>query len=1276
MAETKYDIEALRKQREANLEISFNPDPKEYEQSNLGALALSVNSLAAAVSRGVFENQIDAPEEFRQKPFQRDAIREELEKAGYSPNVIDGVMSSPINNWEAAFTRANFLRKKESANEQIAENFSTTEQVLLSFPLALADWDLLVGAPIFRAGQKLAPAIKGSDRLNAAVSYGAGGLAVGGASEAVYQATTGEYSMESLANTALVSAVLTGGFGTVFGKTASNADEVVPVNRTTGEEIPPTTAKQNELKAAQEELDELNSVIEEIQTKSKEQVTTKKEVDKAKKEEVGLERNAEKAQVQRAKERVAFLNKVKKAKKEVYDRLTKERTRFSKQYNKSTKDIEKQEQVQRERTQQALDATLDNIKKLKGTVKKLELDLKKIKKGKAKRIEVATELAEARRQYKLESDFAKALNKRKLQLKPPQENEKRKAVVSKVMDDRKPLLDESLQEYKEAERAYDKAVEEYKKLKDRPAPTEGTERLETRTLRERLEALDADLSPEGIQKLLEARQLVSDDIAKLEKDDFNLSKLRSIKIEKVNKVKKLKKELDEISQAEDFRNADTYKNHLPNWAQKLVISPIEKLLRHPDPRVRGFASMIHSGTLSRGKIVAKTAFVIKEMLNNRSNRVLNAMGYNYKQAVKEGYKGSKDDFEADVAKNLRKVTGAIQRELNEGISGDIVGKAREDLMMERIGSVSRKHSSDNKWIQKSTDDILDYFEYIHSYGNKLGMESFAKSIGIGYAKRAYSRTKIMEMGEDNAIQRLIDAQVSWARSTNSELTDEIIETVFRPKAEAAVRGTIDGTLRRQEVTESLGLPKQSSTNSLKQRTIDAFDDDLMDLMEDEVSGAISMYARGVHGRLALKEKIGIENNQQLEDLFSQLNLKGDDLDNARVIVETILGTREISKNPFDPFTRAVKAVSSYSSAMRILGFAVPTITETSAIAAQYGWRKTLDTFFGSTKTVIDGYRKGTPSEKNTIEMFVSYADALFNIKASRFDMDNSLDSVGAFQQFLDGVVHKGAVYGGLLPVTDMLRMTTASLTVDFLANLSVANKISKTDRIRLQDMGFDLEDLPRIKETLNVQPDGRIGNTDRTTWGTLDDDITASVITAVDRTILHPNGITLPKFMTNVEGGGFVPNIMFKFMRFPFDSYERLMLRGMQQADAKQAMALVGNVAMWAAILSAKDAMREDDKQMYQGADGMKLLLRDSMLYNSFTSLPVAGADTISGILTGQTAFAGYPYSFGGAAATDIYRARNLEARLNVPFTYVNLDIKQAAAEAVEQFNVLNDFWD
>ena len=126
-------------------------------------------------------------------------------------------------------------------------------------------------------------------------------------------------------------------------------------------------------------------------------------------------------------------------------------------------------------------------------------------------------------------------------------------------------------------------------------------------------------------------------------------------------------------------------------------------------------------------------------------------------------------------------------------------------------------------------------------------------------------------------------------------------------------------------------------------------------------------------------------------------------------------------------------------------------------------------------------------------------------------------------------------------------------------------------------------------------------------------------------------------------------------MRFPVESYERLLLRGVQEADAKQLLALGGNVAMWTAILMAKDAIKDEEKQQYNKDDWETKLFKDSLLANSWTSFPVALADKAVGLATGKNLTNDYTHNALGVVPRDLDKIRQGNLTVSLPFYNMNV---------------------
>ena len=1258
----------------------------EVKESTFGEdithLGITVNSWAAAVAKGnSIKDAEDAAEasDVVRPPFTREGWVKTVTEGNFSPNFKEKLLTSTVRSHVEADARIAYIKRLDDADKSLTENMSGTGRFVSSLLFAAFDpTDVATVLPFLKIGKAFKPTTFGGKVAKGAVI----GSAIGTSVTAGYNFATDIDPENSL----ISGAVLGLGLGGVLGALGAKTSQSKTFSSKDGENLSKQEATAEEFASLTKENEGLTDLIKELESSIKNSSSmTKQEVESlaadrkvaanaAKQQQTVLQEKLDYAKKQHneAKANVSSVDKVGETLRKEGNAL--ERTILKAEggiakakvaaveYKKTAKLISTTKgqitkltkQLNALKTKRTKEANLKRTN-LKASIAKLEKKLEDTSKSRTKGLRV--DLAKL---GKTIEDLApntptlvKALEK---QLKGVRSTQSK--ATSNLLKNRKLQEDTKVaRDAAQKERAAYKIPEQKVSLV-RPS-------AETTKLQEKLAEHKVNMTPEGLLQLVEKRGLLGKELEDLSKNGLNLKKLREVRASQSKTLSNLSKELDSIGKLDDFRDSALFKRS-PAWMRKLLISPIERNLNSATAAVRNFSSMLHSGTIHHGKINNMTAWVLRQMLDVSLDRMHKAMIYNYTQAVKNGYTGDKAKFDQDVFLNANSINGNIQRDVFTGIDGAIVGMDRFKIAQERIGSTTRSHSSSNEWVKKATDDYLDYFEAIHSHGSKLGMEAFNGSLSKGYSNRTYSAARIEAFGgRDAAVEHLTKAQESFARATNSEVSD-LTMAEFRAKAERAVDSSLDHTQVQKKVTQDMGFTRASSTTSLKQRGIDVFDDEIADLLETNITATSLLYGRRVHGRLALKERFGVDNDVQLSEMVKQLGGKPNEIDNINVIVETILGRREISKNAYDPFTRVVKAVSSYSSVMHTMAFALPTVTEVASLAKEFGWGKAMNTFIGNPQEIYSTYRFGTPSEKNSVELMISYGDAHFANRANRMESEN-FDSV-AGQHKLDDIVRWQSVYSGLMPLTDMLRMSAASLSVDFMATLSVANRVSKADMKRLNDMGFGAEDLENIRTTLQVDKTGRINNMDRKTWGALDRKITAGVMTMVERTILDPNGITLPKFMTNMNEGQLVPRVMMKFMRYPFESYERMLVRGIQESDAKQATAFAGNIAIWMFILSAKDAMKSPEDQRYTGDEGTTDLFTDAAMRNSWTSGLSVGLDTVAGLATGSNLTNDYEYKVGGAVQSDYESALKGEFRYALPFTSVKLGndgIGEHAAKAI-----------
>ena len=1223
---------------------SYTVLPKEYKQGDYTSLATTMNSVVAGIHRNrVEDNTKYDTSAYNEIPFNEDTLKNVIANEK-DPYLQAELASSHIRDWNQYEGRKNYLSDLREMNTQVHENFSTAGMIAAGLPMALLDVDSLLINPTLAGVNKVNKALNLQSRMSKVVSHTIAGGLVGAESMAVYEATTGVYNDDSVTNSALMGMALGGSLG-MFTTRAGNIKPDY-VNATTGEKVDVAVLKEQELAKAQKELTRTDEAIR-IQTAIEDSI----KANEAKLKEASTE------DVKRTKGTLStvkdtLLETLNKAKEDVRvtideyklfknskDTMIKDTTKVSNEIQTLLKtkeeSIAKAQEIQVLRSQ--LKEAVDSNKASKAIANKLD---------KLEKSYVAWNKAGDRKIR----DLTKIVRDNNIILKNSQEGQKE--------------LESKLNTHKENVKIQEEAYKQYdaRYTNDKKIVSDYSKKLGIS-----IEKANEMLKKDRMKSLLGSKGLLTSKMADIQGDKLDLLGVKKVVH---NYVDKLTQELSDMNkEIENMQKLEgsSLAKKLPSWAAKLLISPIEKLLYSDNALVSGLASMLHAGTIHHGKIVTRTAYRIRQELDETLRRHTLAVEHNYRLAKEDGYKGSKDEFEVEVSQQMYKTIGQMQRDMFSGISGEKTWQER--LEIANKANVNRQYFTDNKHISNSVDEMLNYYEGIHARGSKLGLENFTGSIGRGYVKRFYDRDKILALGRDNSIKLIYDAQVAHAYSNNKVMNEDVLKE-FKEQATTAVDSSINKLDKMHAITKELGKTQQSVTSPFKQRSIEAYDDDLMKLLEDDIFTNSSIYGLNVHGRLALKEKLGVDNTEQLEKLFKDTNASNKEVDNLRVVANTILGHREVTKNPFAPSQRIIKAVSSYSSLMHTAAFGVATVTEIASIAKEFGWKSTINHLIPSIKKVNDIYLKGSPSDKNQIELFTEFGSAYFSSRANRMDIDSPFEATTRIQEKVDGMVHKLSVLGGLLPITDMLKMTTITAGVDFLAKMSVKGKISDVDMMRINDMGFDANDLVRIRDTLKVSTDGRINNMDRKSWGVLDQELTDGLANMIERTILHPNGITLPKFMTDVDEGAWISKVMMKFMRFPVESYERLLVRGLQEADAKQALAVAGNVAMWSAILMAKDALKEDDRKKYNKDDWEEQLFKDSMLNNSFTSGPTSLIDKVYGTFTGENLTNEYKYKMFGPIGSDLTKLQQLRPTFSLPF--YNMNIGDGVANIFNTLDILD----
>jgi hypothetical protein len=246
--------------------------------------------------------------------------------------------------------------------------------------------------------------------------------------------------------------------------------------------------------------------------------------------------------------------------------------------------------------------------------------------------------------------------------------------------------------------------------------------------------------------------------------------------------------------------------------------------------------------------------------------------WDFHQAVKEGYSGKFDAFEAEVLAEMLKGNTAMQKELYTGLDGGWNEAQRLAYAKAKMNSLQRTYSSSNKHVRSSVDRYALYYESMNARGKKLGLEAFLHTNPKGYLNRVYREEKINEMGgAEKAVDHLVEAQVKFSEATNGGGASDALRAEFRELAKTAVKAAVERTGIREAVLAPLTGRGKVGTSALQARTIKVFDEDLLPLIEPSLEFTSQVYGLRMHGNFALKETTGMHLDSELEAFLDNMN---------------------------------------------------------------------------------------------------------------------------------------------------------------------------------------------------------------------------------------------------------------------------------------------------------------------------------------------------------------------------------------------------------------------
>ena len=688
----------------------------------------------------------------------------------------------------------------------------------------------------------------------------------------------------------------------------------------------------------------------------------------------------------------------------------------------------------------------------------------------------------------------------------------------------------------------------------------------------------------------------------------------------------LQKKLDDNKEFAKILENEVGINH---FMKKILITPISRLQTSDNPAVRALAYKMATGTIHLNTYVGKTALRQKHNLDETANNVSIGILEDFKAAkANDSFKGTRDEY--------FELVGSTKRELNEDLktrAWDITDPSlpynkRVEDFHNKIDTMSYDYDKleVSPILKKSVERLNQYFDDMHTIGKTLGIDGFnvAKK---GYLPRKPDIDRINAMGRDNVVELLVKAQVDFlARRGISVNINSGAFTTIQKKAEEYVDGSLTREANTTKVIDEISEHKLGNREITHARQIEVDERDIADILKTDSNYLVNNYGRQVNGNFALKDVMGVYKKSEFEQLMKQNKFNSKEYNDFMLAIDDIKGNREIVRDPDSIGQLTLGMVNRGMNLAYVGNFGMTSLGELFVAANRYGYYNTIKNIIPSAKSTFNLWKNSKVDDKNylialsTKSSITSSKNAMSVENAMAFDPSNNI----AFKVLDRGADTMSKI--GLLPqITDFLRHLSTSSAQSWLAKKAHDNylgkSLSKADKIRLSKMNILEEELPLVRKEFDLDETGLIRN-DNQENSAIGRRMVDGMLDSVDATIMSGNAMHIPTFMSDRGSNAWINTILFKFMRYPIEAYEKLLLRGIQEADARTIVSVGFNSMLFMLMYQVRDAMKpEEKKKRYDGEDGFSKLVMDGIKMNSFIGAVPSLADFGYGTLTGKNLF-------------------------------------------------------
>lgn len=648
------------------------------------------------------------------------------------------------------------------------------------------------------------------------------------------------------------------------------------------------------------------------------------------------------------------------------------------------------------------------------------------------------------------------------------------------------------------------------------------------------------------------------------------------------------------------------------------INPGLETMFSPSRTVREtYAKMVDNPVYTRMQMEGRTIGADVENLVKQTERGalagwIRSANDAYRAARREGFKGTRSDFNAAVARAARR------GDLDAGGNSHVTRAAQE--ARSRI------------------------FDPLLERAKALGMlpEDVKTTTAASYVTRMWNRTRLI--AEE---QRFREIAGDYFRAQMAKLPDDAkIDFVSKADMDDYVQEVVTAVFNNLTGRGKGDVPEwlvPLARGPLKERTFGIADELVEDFLENDIELVLRRYARVMAADIELTEKFG---RADMRDQFDAIAKEYDDLakaakteaerqklhrartrdmENLEAFRDMIRGTYRAADES-NEWGRLARAALTWNYIRLLGGVTITSLADAVRLVGVPGIRATM--------------REALPSlVSNTKAVRISKADArslgavtetvLQSRLASLADLQDPYRYGSSYERFLSNASNIFSKATGLAWWNDTMKSMVSVMTQNrMMRNALDWNGAGKTERAYMAYLGIDEDMAGRIAAQFRkygVQEKGIYGaNVGK--W----DDVGAQRAWAaalnkdVDRTIVTKGVADTPKWMQTNWG-----RLIMQFKSFGLASHQRVLLAGLQERPHRLAEQLVFGTAIGMMIGYLKYVERGDFDEANRLLNNPGLWIADGLDRTGILSLPFEISNTAEkwgspiGIIPAAQALAG-----------------------------------------------------